>query len=619
MKSVFVYGAIFAFVILLVFPLNVSNVGADPKTLTVPDEYSSISSALEYASEGDVIFVKSGVYYENPEIRKSVSLVAEDDENTIVIGAGGEERGARAVFTILAPNVEISNFGITSLSYSSATIHATGILVGGDNCKITGNNIYNTYYGIFASVQSNTFISKNNIKATLKDGIRFCGGYSNVISENNIVENKQSGIAIEGYLNKISRNNIDGNGRGIGLGSSYSLVFGNNITDHVGSGVYMAGSNNIVSSNHISNCDYGVYFTFYFAAPSNSIFYRNNFMNNGFNVYFSASPVKQFWDNGYPFGGNYWDDYSGNDVKAGAEQDSDGSDGIFDTPLTIASFNVDGYPLVAPVDISVEVEPAMLEPPLVGSSSTVALWHFDEVGLDGVTPDAVGNNPAILGSTVENVSFAPIVTEGKIGKALSFNGMEYAYVPISASLDIREEITIAAWIYVNEFKDVDYNVVLVESARTAYKYPTRTLGLAVNGEDDGLIPQGALRGFILDEAGVFNEIVTSDSVISVDKWIHVMFTRSLTTGMHIYVDGVEENVTVVSGVQNPSGLIAGGCEVYMGHDSFSVLDEVSVSNFALVPMVPLLMHLWFWAFVVSGMTLAGSVVYFLRMRRIKPV
>jgi len=290
MKSVFVYGAIFAFVILLVFPLSVSNVGADPKTLTVPDEYSSISSALEYASEGDVIFVKSGVYYENPEIRKSVSLVAEDDENTIVIGAGGEERGARAVFTILAPNVEISNFGITSLSYSSATIHATGILVGGDNCKITGNNIYNTYYGIFASVQSNTFISKNNIKATLKDGIRFCGGYSNVISENNIVENKQSGIAIEGYLNKISRNNIDGNGRGIGLGSSYSLVFGNNITDHVGSGVYMAGSNNVVSSNHVSNCDYGVYFTFVSHEKDLSSSQGNVFQNTNRTFFSSDCP-----------------------------------------------------------------------------------------------------------------------------------------------------------------------------------------------------------------------------------------------------------------------------------------------------------------------------------------
>jgi hypothetical protein len=617
MKAIFAYAAMLVCVIVLVFPLGISNVAASPRTITVPDDYSSISSALENASEGDVVFVKSGVYYENPQITKSVSLVAEDNESTIVVGTGGEERGARAVFTILASNVEISNFEITSLNYSSNTMYATGILVGGDSCVITENNIYNTYYGIFASVQSNTIISRNNIKATLKDGIRFCGGSLNVISENNIVENRQSGIAIEGYLNKISRNNIDGNGRGIGLGSSYSLVFGNNITEHVGSGVFMAGSNNVVSANHLSSCDYGVYFTFNFASPSNNRFYRNNFIENEYNAYFSASPIENFWDNGYPIGGNYWDDYEGSDEKSGVEQNADGADEIFDESMTVSDLNVDGYPLVEPVEIFLESEPAMPDPPLFSSSGTVALWHFDEVGSDGVTPDAVGDNPAILGSTVENVSFAPVVTEGKVGNALSFSGMEYAYVPVSPSLDTREEVTIEAWIYVKEFKDVSYNVILVESARTAYRYPTRTLGLAVNGEEGGEVLQGALRGFVLDEAGVFNEIVTTESVISLNKWFNVMFTRSLGSGMHIYVDGAEQNVTVVSGVQDPSGLIAGACEIYMGHDSFTILDEVSVSNFALAPLVPLWMNLWFWAFAIAGVTLAISVVYLLRICRTK--
>ena len=599
--------------VLLVFPL-MSGYHAEtvPKTLNVPDDYPTIAAAIGNASEGDTIFVKSGVYYENPVIDRSVSLVAEN-EDTVVVGSGGEPRGVIPVFDIVAANVKISGFTITSLNYSSSTIYASGINVDADNCTITGNRIYNTFYGIFASVQSSTIISENSITATLKDGIRFCGGSLNTISDNEIVGNSQSGIAIEGYANTISRNNFENNGRGIGIGASYSVVFGNNVTGHVGSGVYLAGSNNVIAANYLSDCDYGVYFTFYFAAPSNNRFYHNDFISNQYNVYFSDSPTIQFWDDGYPAGGNYWDDFTGADVKKGAKQNMDGSDGIIDVPFTIVANNTDDYPLLAPIDNSVEVEPSLPELPLFEPDSIVALWHFDEVESNGVTPDAVGNNVAILGATVENVTYAPTLTEGEVGNALKFNGIEYAYVPVSPSLDTREEVTIAAWVCANGFKDVSYNVVLTESARTAYTYPTRILGLAFNGEptdSDDLVPQGALRGFVLDDSGVFNEIVTKEPVISLDTWIKVMFTRSLATGMHIYVNGVEEDVEVISGVQNPAGSIKGAGEIYIGHDSFTTLDEVSVANFAVVPAVPLWMQWWFWAVAAAGIAVAGGAMYF---------
>jgi parallel beta-helix repeat protein len=588
------------------------HVEAAPKTLTVPDDYSTINDAIGNASEGDTIFVKSGVYYENPIIDRPVSLTAEND-GTVVVGSGGEPRGVIPVFDIVAANVKISGFTITSLNYSSSTLYASGINVDADNCTITGNKIYNTYYGIFASVQSSTFISENSITATLKDGIRFCGGSLNIISDNNIVGNSQSGLAIEGYSNTISRNNFENNGRGIGIGASYSVVFGNNVTGHVGSGVYLAGSNNVIAANYLSNCHDGVYFTFYFAAPSNNRLYHNDFISNQYNVYFSDSPTIQFWDDGYPTGGNYWDDFTGTDVKTGAGQNNDGSDGIIDVPFTIAANNTDDYPLLAPIENSDEVQPSLPETPYVEPDSTVALWHFEEVGSNGVTLDAVGNNAAILGATVENTTFAPTLTEGKVGNALKFNGIEYAYVPVSPSLDTREEVTIAAWVRVSEFKDVDYNVILTEGARTAYTYPTRILGLAFNGvssDGDDLVPQGALRGFMLDDSGVFNEIATKEPVISFDTWIYVMFTRSLATGMHIYVNGVEEDVDVISGVQNPTGSIKGAGEIYIGHDSFSTLDEVSVSNFAEVPVLPLWTQWWFWAVAAAGVAVAGGAVYF---------
>ncbi|HLC01024.1 MAG TPA: right-handed parallel beta-helix repeat-containing protein, partial [Candidatus Bathyarchaeia archaeon] len=259
MKQKTVVGKVFALAVICLAALFVINtqMGRASKTLVVPDNYPTISAAVGNASQGDTVQVRSGVYYENVIINKAVSVVGEDSENTIIMGTGGVERGARAVFTLGADGVKLSGFTIESRNYSSSTYYATGIIVEGDNCSIIGNNIRNTYVGIFCSVQSKTIIVQNTITANLKDGIRFFGGSLNKISENNIVGNSQSGIVIEGYSNTISGNNITNNWRGIGLGSSYSVIFGNRLMDNIESGIFLAGSNDIISANDIAENKWG--------------------------------------------------------------------------------------------------------------------------------------------------------------------------------------------------------------------------------------------------------------------------------------------------------------------------------------------------------------------------
>jgi hypothetical protein len=83
----------------------------------------------------------------------------------------------------------------------------------------------------------------------------------------------------------------------------------------------------------------------------------------------------------------------------------------------------------------------------------------------------------------------------------------------------------------------------------------------------------------LTDTGGFNEIETTEPVISLNQWTHVAFTRT-AAGMHLYVNGYEKTVKAIHGVQNPAGSILNGSEIYFGHDSKAVIDEVHISNLA---------------------------------------
>ena len=142
---------------------SVPNVPSAASTITVPDDYPTITAAIGNASAGDTIIVRSGTYFENPVINKPLTL---QGESTVVIGKGGSV-GA-SVFTVAADNVRISGFTIKSLNYSASASYAYGILINADECTITGNNIVNTLSGIFCSVQSSTIIPKTPLRIIIR-------------------------------------------------------------------------------------------------------------------------------------------------------------------------------------------------------------------------------------------------------------------------------------------------------------------------------------------------------------------------------------------------------------------------------------------------------------------
>ncbi len=292
------------------------------------------------------IEVKEGVYNENIQINKSLTLEGQDSKNTIIIGNGGPNEPA--VLTLAAPSIRVSGFTIESANSSSRSQNALGINIQGDNCTINDNIIENNYMGIFCSLQSSTSITNNFITSSVKDGIRFYAGSLNNISNNSIVGNAVSGIALGGYSNIVSGNNLQNNLRGLGLGASYSTVFDNSITSNTESGIFLSGSKNIISANEFAQNKYGVYITTQGAAPRGNEIYHNNFVNNINNAFGNSSFLTETWDNGYPSGGNYWSDYQTKYPNA-VEKDNSG---IANTPYVINSNNTDNYPLMALFSIS---------------------------------------------------------------------------------------------------------------------------------------------------------------------------------------------------------------------------------------------------------------------------
>ena len=79
----------------------------------------------------------------------------------------------------------------------------------------------------------------------------------------------------------------------------------------------------------------------------NNSIYHNNLINNAQQAVDDSENGNK-WDNGYPFGGNYWSDYTGSDLYSGPDQNISGSDGIGDTNYSIDSNSIDNYPLMIP-------------------------------------------------------------------------------------------------------------------------------------------------------------------------------------------------------------------------------------------------------------------------------
>ncbi len=202
--------------------------GATATTLTVDQrggDYTKIQDAIDAASTGDIIEVKSGTYRENVNINKRLTLRGFDDGS-----------GMPVVNSIDGNAITLSSGGSVLEGFIIARSNY-GIYVISDNNVIRNNALESLGGPLYISSSKNNTLSKNNVN----DEIVLSNSNNNIL-----VENHEKRI----FLDNSNGNEIRGNIGGIGLqNSGNNMLSGNLVADKI---LLTSSNNNTLISNNAS-------------------------------------------------------------------------------------------------------------------------------------------------------------------------------------------------------------------------------------------------------------------------------------------------------------------------------------------------------------------------------
>ena len=349
------------------------------------------------------------------------------DGNGHSLMGAGNNLGTEGIFLWQRTGVTIKNFNIKDFSNGVTLISSNGNIIG-------GNTVSEGYYGIVVMHSSYNTISKNIAESNIYSGLSFYAASNNIINDNIARNNGQYGIVIDRSANNmLSGNTTD-------------------LNDYFGIYIGFYCSGNIVKENFISfNREYGIVIV---SSSLNNRIYHNNFIGNREQVWVEGG-INNFFDDGYPSGGNYFSDYVGVDEKKGINQDEPGSDGIGDTPYVLSG-GQDKYPLMEEFSAS---------PPLPQSWSFAIITDLhvgqpprvSDYGNDGWNDAESGDNSiasvvnladtiSLINSSKEKYNIAFVVVDGdftdsaelsELNKAKEIlDGLSIPWIPIIGNHDL---------------------------------------------------------------------------------------------------------------------------------------------------------------------------------------
>jgi parallel beta-helix repeat protein len=262
---------------------------------------------------------------------------------------------ADSVFTNSLDGIDIYGEGCT-VTDCEFTDNAVGIAAYGADCTIAHSTFSNQCENIALYGANHATIAGNTMMNGL-EGIFVSGTITSIIRDNTMMNNEYGIYVAGGSGNTISNNTITGNTKaGISVHGSTNTITGNTITDNLIGLYFRYSHSNTITENTIADNQNSIYMDLY---SDGNFIYHNNFVRN------TQAPYDintNQWDNGYPDGGNYWDDFEtvvgpAYDDFSGVTQINPGSDGIIDQGLPDGGLNPypisggsqrDSYPVTSP-------------------------------------------------------------------------------------------------------------------------------------------------------------------------------------------------------------------------------------------------------------------------------
>lgn len=323
--------------------------------ITVDDDgladYTTIQAAVDNAVDGDTIVVFSGIYTENVNVDKELTIISEsgNPEDTVIdvphlpYAKNGENDG----FYVTVDNVTIIGFSIKSWGAGIRIYYANnskvskvmvnsfdcvgaGILLdSSSNSLINSNNLSNLSKGIFLNNSINNELRDNKLTSNCKDIFLFNSNFNRLINNNAFkgtvfIENSNDNI--------VKNNNVSYSFYGIFIKNSINNVVNNNNFSNSARGIIIDNSNNnFVNNNNVSSYDYSMEFR---GNSSDNIIFLNNFISSINNVDSTPgniwhTPEKiSYTHNGTVYSrflGNFYSDYNGFDNDSDGIGDSNNS------------------------------------------------------------------------------------------------------------------------------------------------------------------------------------------------------------------------------------------------------------------------------------------------------
>ncbi|RIW17217.1 nitrous oxide reductase family maturation protein NosD [Algoriphagus lacus] len=341
------------FLFFVLVGMLVSSISLSKTILLKPG--TSIQKAVDAASAGDTLILKSGVYRENGiVIRKSLTILGENRPEIDGQGKGN-------ILIIAADQVRIEGLKLSNTGRSTMDDSAGIKFFDSKHCVIKNNLLENTFFGLHFSNSSDMTITENVLISNAEreyqtgNGIHLWKCKNNLIT-NNQVSGHRDGVYLEfvtktevednlvsknkryglhfmfSHENSYRRNTFRGNGAGVAVMYTKNMVMENNrFEENWGASSYGILLKDISDSKVIGNTFLKNTVGIYMEGSSRIEFEGNTFRENGWALKLMAScdqntfKGNNFTQNTFDMSSNgsvvlntitenYWDKYEGYDL-----------------------------------------------------------------------------------------------------------------------------------------------------------------------------------------------------------------------------------------------------------------------------------------------------------------